>query len=344
MQDTKARHDSAEPSPRVVVVGAGQWGRNYVRELANRSALAAIVDPYLAPEDGSRLTGGSVPVLVSVPEAVREVEFDGAVISTPAMQHAATAEYLLTAGKHVLVEKPVAFALDELSRLYATADARDLILMSGHLLQHHPAVTALSDLCQDGKIGQVRFIGSIRTSLGTIRSEENVIWSFGPHDIGLAMSIMKCEPNDVEVEAVSVGNTVDIATLRLAFDGAEAHIHLNWLSPIKEQRLTVVGERGLALFDDRAEWPDKLRIAAYRRRQQDVAPGSSAVPLDIEWTSPTIVKEAPLSRQVDEFLRAMREGATDSYDHDRWLTLGIIRTLERTNSLVHSVQPGVVQI
>ena len=336
MQYVTPQEIETEPPPRVVVVGVGRWGRNYVRELASRSALAAVVDPYLDPEEHTKLGEWGVPALGSLEEAIRQVDFDGAIISTPAVQHATTAEYLLAEGKHVLIEKPIAFSVDALSRLYATADERGLRVMSGHLLQHHPANKALCELCHSGKLGDIRFISSIRTSLGTVRREENVIWSFGPHDVGLAMSVMNREPDDVEVAAVATSTTVDVATLRLKFDGAEAHVHLNWLSPLRQQSLTVVGERGLAVFDDRAEPHEKLRVASYTVRHHDAVPGSSAVPLDVTWVPQQLDEQPPLARQVDEFLAAM-SGATSAYEYDRWLTVGIVRTLERASAQIQAL-------
>jgi len=177
----------------------------------------------------------------------------GIVIATPAETHYALAKQALEAGKDVFVEKPLALTYAEGESLVALAAERDRILMVGHVLEYHPGIVKLGDLVHSGELGDIYYIYSHRLSLGKVRREENILWSFAPHDIAVTLRLAAKTP--VQVTAAG-GNYLqphiaDVTVTNLLFgDGSRAHIFVSWLNPFKEQRLVVVGSKKMASFDD----------------------------------------------------------------------------------------------
>ena len=217
---------------RVAVVGCGPWGQNHVRNYAEIGALSALVDPHeervaaLAAEFGGR------------PATLEAVLADPAIeaiaCATPPSQHYALGKEALAAGKHVFVEKPLALKVEEAEELCTLAERLDRRLMVGHILQYHPAFLKLRDLVREGRLGRLQYIYSNRLNLGKIRREEDILWSFAPHDVSMILSLVGTEP--VKVEAVGgyfLHRTIaDVTTTHLTFPGGEqAHIFVSWLHP-----------------------------------------------------------------------------------------------------------------
>ena len=174
-------------------------------------------------------------------------------IAAPAAHHASLARAALEAGKHVFVEKPLALTLVEAERLCQLAEQRDRCLMVGHLLQYHPAFIALRDLVNRGELGRLQYLYSNRLNLGKVRREEDILWSFAPHDLSMILSLVGQEPTEVSASgAYFLHRTIaDVTTTHLAFPGGEqAHVFVSWLHPFKEQKLVAVGDRAMAVFDD----------------------------------------------------------------------------------------------
>src|SRR5262245_35761819 len=169
------------PPPRVAVVGCGPWGKNHVRNFAELGALAAVcdLDPDRAAEFGKKY---GVPAL-PYSDILRDPAIPAVVLATPAELHFEMAREALLAGKDALVEKPLALNAEQGETLRQLADARGRVLMVGHLLLYHPAIVALKDLVARGELGKIHYIYSTRTNLGTVRREENILWSFAPHDL-----------------------------------------------------------------------------------------------------------------------------------------------------------------
>ena len=188
------RRDATSPV-RVAVIGCGYWGKNLVRNFAELGALAAICDP-------DRATAAQLSERFGAP--VRELDdvlgdkgIAAVAIAAPAVQHAALATAAIEAGKHVFVEKPLALTATEADRLCELADRRDRRLMVGHLLQYHPAFVALRDLVREGALGRLQYIYSNRLNLGKVRREEDILWSFAPHDLSMILSLVGDEPTEV---------------------------------------------------------------------------------------------------------------------------------------------------
>ena len=240
-------------SPAVACVGAGHWGANLIRNFCDLRALSLICD-----NDGRRLdAAASRYPNIDRTQSYDEVLADGRVtavaIATPAESHGALARQALLAGKDVFVEKPLCLSVDDGHALVALAAAQQRILMVGHLLWYHPAILRLKQLIDDGELGRIRYIYSNRLNLGMIRREENILWSFAPHDISVILGLIGEMPNHVEAQGGNYlhDGIADVTVSLLSFaSGIKAHVFVSWLHPYKEQKLIVVGERQMAVFDD----------------------------------------------------------------------------------------------
>jgi len=240
---------------RVAVLGCGYWGRNLVRNLAHLGVLGLVCD---AAEAGRRQAAEIMPGCPVVAELddVWSSPIGGVVIATPAETHFEVARQALEAGKDVLCEKPLALSAVEGAALVHLAEQRNRILMVGHVLEYHPAIVRLLELVRSGELGKIHYIYSNRLSLGKIRREENILWSFAPHDVAVALRLVGSLPFQVAAHggAYLQPNIADVTVTHLLFDsGVRAHIHVSWLHPFKEQRLVVVGSRKMASFDDVAK-------------------------------------------------------------------------------------------
>jgi predicted dehydrogenase len=246
---------------KIAVVGCGYWGKNLVRNFAELGALAAIVDGradvIAALETQFGVPGQSLDQVLANPD------IDGIVIATPAETHAELALKAFAAGKHVYVEKPIALSMEEGRAMQDGATKAGKRLMVGHLLQYHPAFEALLKTVKRGDLGKVRYAYSNRLSLGKFRIEENVLWSFAPHDVSMLLALFDEKPTSVRIggsawvtEGIDDENRIDIGFA----SGARAHVFTSWLHPFKEQKLVVVGEKAMAVFEDSAAGADKLRL------------------------------------------------------------------------------------
>ena len=238
-------------TPRVVVVGCGLWGRNLVRNFAALGALAGVCDADRDRAAAQALAQG-VPALAYA-DTLADPAIDAVVLATPAELHYDMAQRALLAGKDVFVEKPLCLRATDGEALRRLADEKGRILMVGHLLLHHPAIDAILDLIKQGELGKIHYIYSTRTNLGTVRREENILWSFAPHDLSVILAALGELPTEVTATG---GNYLhptiaDVTVTTLAFpSGVRAHVFVSWLHPHKEQRLAIIGEKAMVTFDD----------------------------------------------------------------------------------------------
>lgn len=285
---------------RVAVVGCGYWGKNLVRNFAELGALAAVVDPVPAVAQALAETHG---VQARTLEAVLEdPSITGVAVAAPAELHAELAIRAFAAGKHVFVEKPIALTLDDAEAMKAAGIKAGKSLMVGHLLQYHPAFEALLAAVRAGELGRLRYAYSHRLSLGKFRLEENVLWSFAPHDVSMLLALFAEEPSGVSGAggAFVTPGVEDEYRLNLEFPGGgRAHVFASWLHPFKEHRLVVVGEKAMVVFEDSAPSPpDKLRLYPYEISTSGRAPepkkgDAVALPFEVD---------EPLKRECRHFL------------------------------------------
>lgn len=246
---------------KIAVIGCGYWGKNLVRNFAELGVLTAVCD---SKPEMAKAAAEQYGVRVYTFEQILDSDVDGVVIAAPAVQHYELTQRALKAGKNVFVEKPISLKVDEAQILCALSWQVNRKLMVGHLLQYHPAFLKLKSLIAAGNLGRLQYIYSNRLNLGKFRSEENILWSFAPHDISMILSIAGSDlPSTVYATGACHLNPHihDITTTHLQFkNGIQAHIFVSWLHPFKEQKLIVVGERGMAVFDDGLAWDQKLKI------------------------------------------------------------------------------------
>ncbi|MGQ0761908.1 MAG: Gfo/Idh/MocA family protein [Acidobacteriota bacterium] len=236
----------------MAVVGCGYWGKNLVRHFQRLGCLEMVCDSDPA---GRKTAADLAPEaqIVTGFEEVLKSSLSGVVIASPAETHYTLARRALESGKDVLVEKPLALTSDQGEQLVRLADNGGRILMVGHVLEYHPAIVRLIEMVQSGELGKVHYISSNRLNLGKVRREENILWSFAPHDIAVTLRLTGSMPFEVAAHGGSYlqPNIADVTVTHLLFDnGVRAHIYVSWLHPFKEQRLVVVGSKKMASFDD----------------------------------------------------------------------------------------------
>ena len=248
----------------IAVVGAGYWGINHVRVFARLpgARLTWICDPDARARDRAAALAPGARATVELDRVLDDRDVAGVVIATPAVTHAELAVRALAAGKHVLLEKPLALSVDDATRVDATARRAERALVVGHLMLYHPAVVRLRELLSSGELGRLHYLYSTRVNLGRLRSDENALWSFGPHDLAMIDSLVGELPVCVSARGAAYlqPGIEDVVFLSLRFaDGVMAHVHLSWLDPKKERRLTLVCSDKMAELDDVAV-DGKLRI------------------------------------------------------------------------------------
>ena len=257
---------SALPSshaPRVAVVGCGYWGRNLVRNFHSLGALRAVADVTSTGRELAAQLVADVAVTGDVDAVIERSDVDAIALATPAVTHCELGRKVLEAGKDLFVEKPMALTLDDARALSDLADRKGRILQVGHVLEYHPAVTVLRNWITAGRLGRLCLLHSRRLNLGRVRTEEDALWNVAPHDFALMLRITGRLPGEVSCFAsYSLGTSrADFAIAMLRFaGGVDAHVFAGWLHPTKEQRLVVVGDRAVAVFDDALPLDRKLTL------------------------------------------------------------------------------------
>jgi predicted dehydrogenase len=292
------------------VIGAGAWGKNHVRTAAAlaEGELTAVCD--VDPAVRERLARQFPAVYVTAELEDLLVRVDAVVIASPAATHARFALACLEAGKPCLVEKPFALSTADAQAVARAAAERKLPVLAGHLLVFHPAVERLRTLVQGGDLGRVYYLYGLRVNLGQVRADENALWSFGPHDVAVALYLLNEAPVTVAAHGKSYlqPSVEDVVFLTMEFaSGILAHVQLSWLDPRKERKLTVVGARKMVVFDD-MEAREKLRIYD---KGVDRPPeyGSSGEALSVREGDifiPKIPNVEPLAAELGHFVRVAR--------------------------------------
>lgn len=301
-----SKGNGAREEVRISVVGAGYWGKNLVRNYHALGALETVCDVNEETLARARQEY-RVATVKDFDKVLSDPMVDAVVVAVPAAQHFKIAGQALRAGKHVFVEKPLALNVREGKELVELAKEKNLILMVGHILEYHPAIVELNRLVRDGHLGKIQYIYSSRLNLGKLRTEENILWSFAPHDISVILRILGEVPAHATAQGGSYLNPpiVDTTLSTLEFaGGVKAHIFVSWLHPFKEQRLCVIGSKSMAVFDD-LEPEKKLVVYAHRINWQERKPvaerdGGQVIAL---------AKEEPLREECKHFLECVRNSA-----------------------------------
>ena len=247
----------------VALVGCGYWGKNLCRNFHAFGALSFVVDATENGQTTARSIAPDAQITDSLDDVLRNDQVRGVALATPAETHAELAIQAMQAGKDVFVEKPMALTLEDAEKMKKVAEETGRILMVGHLLEFHPAVLKLVEMIASGELGKINYIYSNRLNFGKVRTEENALWSFAPHDVAVILRLMGQAP--VEVSACGgsylTNGVADTTMSNISFlNDARAHIFVSWLHPFKEQRLVVVGDKKMATFNDVAPFGEKLQL------------------------------------------------------------------------------------
>src|SRR5437899_5465965 len=241
---------------KVAVVGVGYWGKNLARNFHELGALAMLCDGERSVEERCGHEYKSVRFCGDFSVVLRDPSISAIALATPATTHYEMAKAALEAGKDVFVEKPLAIDVKQGEDLVNLAAAQHRVLMVGHILRYHPAILKLQELIRDGALGKINYLYSNRLNIGKIRTEENILWSFAPHDISVMLALLNESPNRLSCQGGAYLNR-DVSDVTLSHfefpSGVQAHIFVSWLHPFKEQRLVVVGSEKMSVFGDTAE-------------------------------------------------------------------------------------------
>jgi predicted dehydrogenase len=323
---------------RVGVVGLGYWGPNIARN------LGALEDCELrwlcdADEDTRARLAGSFPAARTtgeLSELLADDELDAVVLATPVPTHAELAVAVVRAGKHCFVEKPLATNVADAQAAVDAAAQAGRVLMVGHLLEYHPAVASLKELIDADELGPLYYLYGNRLNLGMLRSDENALWSLGAHDVSVALHLIGEEPTECTAQGASYvrDGVEDVVFCFLRFpSGVLAHLHLSWLDPHKERRLTVVGERKMATFDDMLV---ERKLSIYDKGfDEDTRSWGEYITRSGDVFSPRIANAEPLRLECEHFVECVRSGSPPRSDGQSGLR--VVRVLER---LQHSLEGG----
>jgi predicted dehydrogenase len=318
-------------------VGYGYWGSKHVRVLNSiPDVTVTVVDAHpdrraeaAAQFPASRQAAALVEVLDDV---------DAVLVATPPGSHAAVARDALAAGKHVLVEKPLTTSVADAQMLVDLADERGVQLMVGHTFEYNPAVWKLRDLVRSGTLGRILYVDTARLSLGRYQTDVNVVWDLAPHDISIVSYILDEMPSTTAVWAHRNvgGRHADVAYLRLEFEKsrAQAFVNVSWLSPDKVRRVTVVGEKKMAVYDDMSD-NERIRVYDIGVDVASIDDPSSPPALPVSYRtgdiiSPYIPFDEPLLLQDRHFIECVRTGKRPNTPGQRGLD--IVRVLAQTDA------------
>jgi len=318
----------------IAVVGCGHWGKNLVRNFYELEVLASICDPNI---DIAKQYAEKYSVQnQSFSEIINNPNIKGVVLAVPAKHHAAMAIDAMKQGKHVFVEKPLAMNEDEATLMIKTAKENKVQLMAGHLLQYHPVFKKVKEIVLSGEIGEIDYIYSNRLSFGKVRTEEDVIWSFAPHDISMILSLANQEPELVTAHTTAIlqDNIADSAIIHITFQsGLKSHISVSWLHPYKEQKLVVIGKKAMLVFDDTKPWNKKLSIQRYQAVINQSSPTLKKD--DLEFIK--VIEDEPLKNECQHFINVVENNIKPLTDEHEGLKVLKVLTAVTQSSLNNQI-------
>jgi predicted dehydrogenase len=288
--------------PRIAVLGCGYWGSNHIRTLKALGALHAVSDANAARAEG--FASEQECLAIAPDELFTRDDVDAIVMALPPQYHAEAAVKAVTNGKDVLVEKPIALTVEDAEREVRAAEENGRIFMVGHVLRFHPAFEKLKALVDEGELGEIRYIHSHRLGLGKFHTENDALWDLAPHDLSMILAITGAEPSEVRGEgAALLDHLSDFAHLHMRFpNNVRGHLFTSRLNPYRERRLTVVGTRAMAVFDDVEPWERKLAVYRHAVWQDS---GQWAFTTN-EPSYVPIAQGMPLTRELEHFIHCIQ--------------------------------------
>jgi len=315
---------------KIGVIGGGDWGKNLIRVFNDLGALDLICDSDPKKIAVYREKYPGIKTSRYPDRVIADGAIDAVIIATPAVTHYRIAKKALLNGKDVFVEKPIAMKVEEGEDLVRVARETGRTLMVGHILNYHPAIIKLEEMIREGVLGKIQHIYSNRLNIGKLRTEENILWSFAPHDISVMLRLVGKEPLSV---TASGGNFLtkgvhDVTVTNVEFDGGVVgHIFVSWLHPFKEQKLVVVGSKAMAVFDDVSK--EKLFIYPHKIEWKN---GNIPVAMKAEHYTVPIDKKEPLVEEAKHFIRCITKKIQPQTDGTEGLK--VLRLLERAEESI----------
>ena len=278
----------------LALVGAGYWGKNLARVFHELGILKYICDPSEETLQRKSEKYPEIKTTVSFADVISSSEINAVAIAAPAEKHYSLVKEALLENKHVFVEKPLAIKVEEGEELVELAKKQKKVLFIGHILHYHSAIQTIKSMIEKGELGKLQYIYSNRLNLGKIRREENILWSFAPHDISVILSLVGQEPTEVSASGSNIlhPEIADTTVTNLKFpSGVQAHVFVSWLHPFKEQKLVIVGELGMVVFDDTAPIEQKLVLYPHQISWENGIPlpdKKEGTPIDLteQWKEP----------------------------------------------------------
>ncbi|OLC53940.1 MAG: hypothetical protein AUH85_12970 [Chloroflexi bacterium 13_1_40CM_4_68_4] len=314
---------------RVGVIGAGYWGPNLVRNFFEAPGADAVAVCDLSEDrlDAIRKRYPSVKTTRDHRELIADPSIDAVCVATPVSTHHQLATEALRAGKHVLVEKPLARTIGEAEALVALADEAKRVLAVGHTFVYNPAVTKVHQILESKQIGSIYYVDSQRVNLGLHQFDINVLWDLGPHDVSIMLYWLGEEPEWVSCTgACYIQPTIeDVVFLEMGFpSGTIAHAHLSWLAPGKRRVMTVVGSKRMVVYDD-VEVAEKVKVFDHGVERMDADELRRSYRAgDIH--APRIATTEALQIEVRDFIDAIRRGRKPLSDGESGLR--VVRVLD----------------
>ena len=314
-------------APRIAVLGCGYWGSNHIRTLKALGALRAVADANAARAEG--FASEQECLAITPDELFDRDDVDAIIMALPPQFHAEYAIRAARAGKDLLVEKPIALTVEDARAAVNAASDNNRIFMVGHVLRFHPAFEMLERLIADGELGEIKYIHSHRLGLGKFHTENDALWDLAPHDLSMILAITGAAPMEVRGEgAALLDNLSDFAHLHMLFEnGVRSHLFTSRLNPYRERRLTVVGAKAMAVFDDVEAWDKKLAVYRHAVWQDS---GRWAFTAN-EPSYVAIRQGMPLTRELEHFIHCIetrdepRTGGDEAISVLRIVTAGTVK-------------------
>jgi predicted dehydrogenase len=316
------------------VVGVGYWGPNLVRNLHELEGAEVRWVCDLRPEGLAAIERRypGVRTTVRFDEVLEDGEVDAVAIATPVSTHHALSLAALDAGKHVIVEKPLAASLAEAQDAVAKARSKGLVLMPGHTFLYSPSVNLIKELVDARDLGEIYFISTSRVNLGLHQADVSVAWDLAPHDFSILRYWLDEAPRYVSALSRDciVPGTPDVAFINLEFDSATiAHVELSWLAPAKLRRTTIVGSRKMVVYDDTSVEPVRIFDSGVLLDDPQTFGEFNLTYRTGDIVSPRVEISEPLSLELADFCDAIRTGRPPRSDAE--LGLDVVRMIEATD-------------
>jgi len=316
---------------KICVIGVGRWGLNHVKTLLSLKVSVGCVDIELEQLQKVKLKFPEIDCFSSIKDSLN-TNFDGYIIATPPSTHKTLAKLIISNRKPVLVEKPLSLSLSESKDIKLYIVKNDGKLIVGHLMLFHPAVMKIKSMIDKGKIGEIQYIYSNRLNLGKVRTEEDVLWSFTPHDISLFQFFSKSFPDEV----FSIGGNFlqkDIHDTTITYlkypNGIQGHIYASWLHPFKEHRLVIIGSKGTIHFEDSA---NKKPLFFY---EKDESLSDDSIELKNKISKKIKYEQvAPLENELKYFIKVINGNPINKANIDEGID--VIKILEMASNSLNS--------